>query len=448
MVSAADVPSLTISQLKITSSQGQFITLYNATDDELDLSKYQLEYFNHYDLAKATSRRLITLSGKLPSHGYHMVNDSSLRLCYQLTIESVSLGLSSTAGMVQVQSITQSGPGQATQARLQDYVSWSKSAAAGVQTLPVNTNAFLLRQPVDVLNHPIVLLPGEGSWQTVLPDETNSCNFVNLISSQPVHTGLNMLLPTAEPPAQIIELSAEGSEKSTAVGMPPGNIGLMAPTITELLPNPDGTGNDDSEEFIELYNPNPVPFDLSGFSLKVGMTGSKSYSFVAGTLLPPRSFKAFYSETTAVNLSNTNGMVKLLDPFGNSIAATEPYNNAKDAIAWALASGKWRWTTTLTPNSANIIREPAGKKTAAKSAAKKSVRVQSSKNKLPKSSKISTSEASNFREDETTRSPIHTRTLVLVAGSALLYGAYEYRKDFSNRLHQLRRYFKYSRGNR
>jgi len=62
----ANAPSLVISQLKITSSNGQFITLYNASTTTLDMSKYQLEYFNSYDLTKAGSSRLIALSGMLP----------------------------------------------------------------------------------------------------------------------------------------------------------------------------------------------------------------------------------------------------------------------------------------------------------------------------------------------------------------------------------------------
>src|SRR4051794_19015303 len=74
----ASAPSLTISQLKITSSNGQFITLYNGASTALDLSKYQLEYFNNYDISKATSSRLISLSGTVPPHSYYMLNDDSL----------------------------------------------------------------------------------------------------------------------------------------------------------------------------------------------------------------------------------------------------------------------------------------------------------------------------------------------------------------------------------
>src|SRR4051812_43749058 len=80
---AANVPSLTISQLKITSSNGQFITLYNSTNAGLDMSRYQLVYFNNYDLSKATSSRLIALSGIVPPHGFYTISDDSLRLCYQ-----------------------------------------------------------------------------------------------------------------------------------------------------------------------------------------------------------------------------------------------------------------------------------------------------------------------------------------------------------------------------
>src|ERR1700685_1228373 len=71
---SAVTPSLVISQLKITSSSGQFITLYNSTNTVLDMSKYQLEYFNNYDLSKATSSKLIALAGTVPPHSYFMVN--------------------------------------------------------------------------------------------------------------------------------------------------------------------------------------------------------------------------------------------------------------------------------------------------------------------------------------------------------------------------------------
>ena len=438
----ANVPSLVISQLKITGSNGQFITLYNATNAALDMGKYQLEYFNNYDLGKATSSKLIGLSGIVPPHSYFMVNDSSLLLCYQLTVDSVSLGLSSTAGLVEVLAFNQASPGGSVAPVLQDYVGWSKTAAGGAQTLPSNTNAFLQRQPVDGQNNPAVNTPGIGTWQTVQPDAGNACNLVSgSNNSVAVLTGLSQLLPPTEPPAVILALDDNSpGAAAAAASLPAADIGLMAPKITELLPNPNGTGNDATDEFIELYNPNNVNFDLSGFGLQVGTTALHSYNFAAGTSLPAHGFTAFYSATTGLSLSNSGGQSKLLDPFGNSIDATGVYTTAKDGQAWALANGKWYWTTKLTPGSANIINQPsAAKKAAAKTTASKS---QASKAAAKtKGAKTSAASASQAGGDPASTTPIHLWTLALVAAAALLYGAYEYRVDLANRFYQFRSYF-------
>ncbi|HVX57402.1 MAG TPA: hypothetical protein VHA37_06745, partial [Candidatus Saccharimonadales bacterium] len=198
MADAAD-PSLTISQLKITGSDGQFITLYNATDSALDMSHYQLEYFNSYDLSKATSSKLIALSGTLPPHGYYMINDDALLLCYRLAVDSVSLGLSSTAGLVEVLAFDQTGPGGPAPPVLQDYVGWSKTAAPGAQTLPSTAGAFLQRRPADAGGNPVITSPGAGSWQSVQPDPGDPCKLVSSVSGAPVPPpgGLGQLLPSS-----------------------------------------------------------------------------------------------------------------------------------------------------------------------------------------------------------------------------------------------------------
>jgi hypothetical protein len=70
---SVSAPSLTISQIKLTSSNGQFITLYNATNSTLDIGQFQLAYFNNNDVSKVTSSKLIALAGSVPPHGYSMV---------------------------------------------------------------------------------------------------------------------------------------------------------------------------------------------------------------------------------------------------------------------------------------------------------------------------------------------------------------------------------------
>lgn len=438
------VPSLIISQLKITSTSGQFITLYNATGQTLDMSKYQLEYFNSYDLSKATSSRLISLSGIVPPHGYFMVNDGVYTLCYQLSVDSVSLGLSSTAGMVEVVAFDQASPGGSVSPVLQDYVGWSKAAAAGAQTLPTNTSAFLQRQPIDASGNPAVTLPGAGSWQSVQPAGNDICSLVSSASSSTVITGFSQLLPPTEPAATIVSAGTSGGVTTPTASLPPSDIGLMAPQVTELLPNPVGTGNDATDEFIELYNPNSVMFDLSGFALQAGTASLHSYSFPQGTTLPAHSFKAFYSAATGLSLSNSGGQVKLLDPFGSSVSATAVYGTAKDGQAWALANGKWYWTSKLTPNAANIVIQPA-------SASKKSAAAKASKSsRTTKQSKQPKTKAASFSDSSQTApsTPIHTRTLVLVAVLALVYGVYEYRADLANRFYGFKRHLGARRGDR
>ncbi len=439
---AASGPSLVISQLKVTSSNGQFVTLYNTTDAELDMSNYQLEYFNNYDLNNATSSRLIALSGTIPPHGYFMVNDDALLLCYRLTVDSVSLDFSSIAGFVEIISSSQNGPGNAIEPTLEDYVGWSKKDAAGAQTLPADSEASLRRQPIDVDNNPSVSLPGAGSWQTVRPDPNNACNMIasdgSLVGTP---ASIGGLLPGSEAPSTI--LAADTSTGQLTPSMPAADIGLKSPSVNELLPNPAGTGNDKTDEFIELYNSNARVFDLSGFSLQVGTTSVHVYKFPSGTSLPANGFKAFYSSDTKLSMSNTGGETKLLDPFGNSISASGIYDTAKDGTAWALAKGKWYWTTQPTPNKANVIKQPPAKKTSGKNSSK----VKSASDiKRVKSTSSSGSADGNTVAGNLT--PIHPWTLAIVASLALLYGAYEYRADMVNHLGKLRSYFTVGRKNR
>lgn len=417
MADVANNPSLTISQLKITSGSGQFITLRNMTDLSLDMSRYQLQYFNNFDLAKATSSRLIGLSGTLPPHGYFMVNDNAMLMCYQLTVESVSLGLSSTAGLIEVLAFNQASPGGAVAPVLQDYMGWAKTAATGAQTLPTTPNAFLQRSADAVL-------PGSGNWQTVQPDTSNSCELVSLAGSTVTPADIDLLTDPTPPPVSIISVDA-----ATAPAIPLSDIGLMAPQINEVLPNPGGSGNDTTDEFIELYNPNSRSFDLSGFVLQTGLTTPRKYVFPAGTSLPATSFVAFYSETTGLSLSNTSSQAVLLDPTGNSISASDVYKNAKDGQSWSLAKGKWYWTMSVTPNAANVIKQPAvSKKSATSSKAGKTLNAKKTAGDYASS-------------DQPASTPVHTKTLAVVGAAALLYGAYEYRVDLVNKFYQLRRNF-------
>lgn len=416
-----------ISQIKITSSNGQFITLYNNTNSTIDLSTIQLQYFNNYDLLKATSGKLISLSGKVPAHGYVVVNDGPVQVCYQMTVDSVSLGLSSTAGMVQVAHFSSTTSPQAISI-LDDYVGWSKTAAPGAQTLPVSTSSFLQRQPLDSQNAPKISTIGEGFWLSAQqPDGSTLCS----VNPASIGSGGQLLAATSSPPV-IISTSASAN-------MPVADAGLIAPQLSEILPNPAPPLSDATDEFVELYNPNDAQFDLSGFSLQAGINTTHNYIFPSGQfILQPHEFKAFYAPQTGLALSNESGQVKLLDPAGNVLAQSDIYTTAKDGYARVYANGSWQWTTTPTPSAANTITAPPApkKSTAAsgptKTASKTAVKGAKTTAK-PKTSNGSIPPAI------TTASNLHPLVLAGVGTLALLYALYEYRHDLANTFHRLRR---------
>jgi hypothetical protein len=211
--------------------------------------------------------------------------------------------------------------------------------------------------------------------------------------------------------------------------------------LDELLPNPASPKTDANDEFIELYNPNSRAFDLSGFILETGSTTSAlrhRYTFPAGTSLPPKSFKAFYSSTTKLNMSNSGGQVWLLDPFGNLVSKSDPYGTAKDDQAWALANGTWYFTVSPSPDKANVVKEPAS---SSKSSSQKTATVNGKPVAAVKGA--ATSASGNIADssgDVAQTTPVHLWTLAAVIAAALIYGAYEYRHDLGNKLYQLRKY--------
>jgi len=441
-------PQLLISQFKVTTNDGQFFTLYNAGTTPLDLSGYELEYFNNNDLTKATSSKILPLSGILAAKNYYMLSDGAAAICYQMTVDTVSLGFSTTSGFAEVLQLPQqSSAGTLVMPAVSDYVSWTKKTSGGNDTqtitstgssavVPTSTSVTWLRQlPVPG--------PGASAWQPVRPDPTNACNLQVIAQSggattQTIVNPGNQLGTGQQPPATIISLATASTSDADTPVLPAADIGLAAPQITEMLPNPTGTGNDDTDEYIELYNPNPAPFDLSGFTLQTGTTTKHSYVFTDGTMLAPRSFTAFYSAGTGLSLSNTSGQTDLLDPFGNMLSQSDAYGTAKDGQTWALANGKWYWTTNATPNAANVIKQAvttASKKTKAKTSATSGT----SSSGAVKGAATTTNGSSLAGEAATPVAPVHPLVLAAVGIIAVGYGIYEYRHDIANKIHQLRR---------
>lgn len=123
--------------------------------------------------------------------------------------------------------------------------------------------------------------------------------------------------------------------------------------INEILPSPEGP--DTQAEFIELLNPNDVPFDISRWYIDDGDRGSAPYQMPQGTSVGPKSALTLSSAVTHLALNNGGDSVRLLDP-ARSVVESITYGKAEEGSAYArLPDGAWRWTTMPTPGSANVF---------------------------------------------------------------------------------------------
>jgi hypothetical protein len=416
-------PQLYISRFKV-SSGSQYIEIHNLGDEPVDMSKVQLVYYNNYDISKATSSKLVSLSGELARNGYYLVNDSSLTLCYQMTVASASLDFSSTAGMTQLIYLSQSEIGGQFISQELDSAAWSKSAVAeptDVQKLPTTKpDSFLERQG----NH------FDQVWAERWPSAADPCQFessLGEVKSDDTYTFMTGELP----PVRYVAAVSEND------GVVNRNVGKAAPIINEVLPNPASPQTDADDEFIEIYNPNDTTFDLTGFKLAFGSTNPRKYTIPEGTVINAKEFKTFNSGETSISLSNSLGQIWLLDPNEKIIGTSEPYKDAKDGQVWVLNSGKWLWSLQPTPGSMNAIALAIESSEKGKTAA-----ATLGINSTGSTSSGTPADTTQDKAKLDDAAPLHPGVLAVVGSGALAYTLYEYRHDMSNQLFRTRRYLR------
>jgi hypothetical protein len=458
------------------SGSQEFIELYNQSAAVVDLTAGN--WALHITTSKATSwdkPKIVRLQGSLQPGAYLIVSSNYVAAgegksyLQEYANAQFSSGLTASSGHIQL--VRTAGPGQESIDRL-EWTTLDNGQPVSPSIDGLSTK--VLEQPLDsasslkrLIHNGIFAATTDANADfivSVCPSPTATYEIPTEPLQVPVATTIDTInqqcapppsddseepipQPSEEPPATL--LPAENTVVPGAVSVPKipaGNIGLVAPQLTELLPNPKAPQTDAEDEFVELYNPNALPYDLSGYVLRIGLTGSKKYTFPAGTKLPPKTFVAFFSADTKISLSNSSGKIVLFDPLEREIGKTDQYSTAKDNQSWARAQGTWQWTTQPTPNAENAIRAPAvttKKSTTSKAAAAKTAASATNK----KSQTAAGQNSATFEEPEQ-KSNVHPLVLAVVGGFALLYGAYEYRHDMANKFHQLRSYRAARRENR
>ncbi|MEO6761775.1 MAG: lamin tail domain-containing protein, partial [Candidatus Saccharimonadales bacterium] len=430
---ADPAPNLVFREIKITGDE--FIVLQNTgTGDIAHLSDYWLGY-NGDDLSPAPPVQRLPDVRLATNQAILLSGGGTSETCDSSYITKLSPSLSDTKGSL---ALWQMSGASFNQLVNRPVVSWAKST----KTKPISPDHSIdlydesdLTTPVwyydDVIDNWAVANTGEGCTLSI--PASNEGDDAVIVASWPEND--------TQPPAVIISLVDDGVA-STGLSLPAADVGLLPPQITELLPNPVGTGTDGTDEFIELYNPNPADFDLTGFILQTGLSTKHSYTFPPGVVLPAKGFMAFYSDQTGLSLSNTTSQADLEDPFGTVITMSDTYNSAKDGLGWALAKGEWYWTVRPTPSASNVINQSSDKKSSTGTTTPMpSHGLTGGATKAASIAKPNTSLNTTSSTSETSEvTPIHGNVLALVAAAAVAYGLYEYRHDVANRYHQLKVY--------
>ncbi|OIO45563.1 hypothetical protein COX24_03820 [bacterium (Candidatus Gribaldobacteria) CG23_combo_of_CG06-09_8_20_14_all_37_87_8] len=128
--------------------------------------------------------------------------------------------------------------------------------------------------------------------------------------------------------------------------------------ITEVLPNPEG--KDSENEFIELFNQEETPLDLTGWQICDKIGQSKTFTFES-KIVAPKSFILLFIKETKISLNNEGDGLWLLDKQGNLIDEVT-FSETKEGLSYSRNQGnEWLWVPP-TPNKPNLFPKTSPEK--------------------------------------------------------------------------------------
>ncbi|MHA1908797.1 MAG: lamin tail domain-containing protein, partial [Candidatus Thorarchaeota archaeon] len=132
------------------------------------------------------------------------------------------------------------------------------------------------------------------------------------------------------------------SDPASATTNDGGDADLVV--INEFLPDPYVLY---TEEWVELYNPQSLEADLSGYILDdITTGGTNPYTIPAGTVIPAQGFVVLYQGSTGVGLNNAGDTVTLLKPDGTTVIDSYSYPSSVNDISYGRETdGSSTWTT-------------------------------------------------------------------------------------------------------
>jgi hypothetical protein len=332
---AANTPSPTskiiITEVKLggdSYSQGsdqpkdpqEFITLYNQSSADIDLSGWVIEYAKtSFDKTYCSDSNWIShsISGSASQtvlSGTLSAGQTSTPITRPLT--------DNTAGSIHLVDLSDKN-----NPTIQDLVGWGtgapcfKTAAAGTPS-----NGKSIKRFLSCNNLPVASNDNSKDFATSQPPSPGKLN--------------NPLTSSCQQDDSTANVPEVAQAQQTCEGI----------VLSELLPNP--SGSDTGNEFIELYNTSSSAISLQGCSLQ---TSGSSKVYNLATAMQPGEYHAFYSSETGLTLPNAaGGTVWLLSPT-TELQAVTYLADLEDDVSWSSFNNAWQVTYQPTPNSSNTL---------------------------------------------------------------------------------------------
>lgn len=127
-------------------------------------------------------------------------------------------------------------------------------------------------------------------------------------------------------------------------------IGVTTLRLSELYPNT--TGNDLTEEFIEIENFGNESTDLSGWS--IADASGHTFRAAVSLAIDPGERITLVRAETRIALNNTGDSVSLIAPNG-SVIDTCSYASTTKGSSLVRSGTEWVWTRTPTPDEQNVL---------------------------------------------------------------------------------------------
>lgn len=435
-------PQILITELQTattTSSDQEFVEIYNDSDAAVNLADYNLEYFSATS-TKTTPTWFVNLDGTLEPDSYYFVARQGY-LADTKNLEFTS-ALADTGGYVRIS--------QVSTGDIIDALGWGGSTRFEGHVAPAPAKSKSL---VRSMQKDLYIDSDENLSDFSVLDTPNPATVNYVYVPEP-----EILSPPD--PTPVLDVGTDPAPDPTPdPALAPAEIPpvvtpeYLEPYITELLPNPAPPQTDADDEYIELYNPNDIAIDLSGYKIQSGNTYSYSY-VISDLVISAKSYVVIYSKDSGLTLSNTSSKAHLINKSGQVVSETDQYSDVPEGQSWQFYIGVWQWSITGSPGASNVQTfptslstikaaspaKPKSTKTAKAAAAKTTkAKLASAKTTTPKKTtkKTETGPSNNFQEPTLPRT-IHPLMLGGAGLLALSYGAYEYRFELSNFLRQLR----------